>query len=159
MQKVTGKPPWQKKLKGILIIDLVWWNFDCSRSKVSGDFSSNFMLLGQLEVGFSWFHCISGFPPNFCTCVITEMKCEFFVADTWLYTLPCRSVGRSVCNIFEFRAVFASLLLPNHPRLNCRVSGLVFERIPRSASSKTSLKLGLEKSIQLERCKRGRRMI
>ena len=35
------------------------------------------------------------------------------------------SVGRSVHNIFEFRAVFALLLLPNRPRLNCRVSGLV----------------------------------
>ena len=35
-----------------------------------------------------------------------------------------RSVGRSVT--FEFRAVFALLLLPNRPRLDCRVSGLVF---------------------------------
>ena len=38
------------------------------------------------------------------------------------------SVGRSVGpsrNIFEFRAVFALLLLPNRPRLDCRVSGLV----------------------------------
>ena len=36
------------------------------------------------------------------------------------------SVGRSVGHIFEFRAVFALLLLPNRPRLDCRVSGLVF---------------------------------
>ena len=40
-----------------------------------------------------------------------------------------QSVGRSVCpsvrHIFEFRAVFALLLLPNRPRLDCRVSGLV----------------------------------
>ena len=45
-----------------------------------------------------------------------------------LYTLPCRSVGPSAGpsrNIFELRVVFASLLLPNCPRLNCRVSGLV----------------------------------
>ena len=39
------------------------------------------------------------------------------------------SVGRSVCpsvrHIFEFRAVFALLLLPNCPRLDFRVSGLV----------------------------------
>ena len=35
------------------------------------------------------------------------------------------SVGRSVCHIFKFRAVFAVLLLPNRPRLDCRVSGLV----------------------------------
>ena len=53
----------------------------------------------------------------------------FLVADTRLYTLPCRSVGltvgRSVGHIFEFRAVFVLLLLPNRPRLDCRVSGLV----------------------------------
>ena len=36
-----------------------------------------------------------------------------------------RSVRRSVSHIFEFRAVFALLLLPNRPRLDCRVSGLV----------------------------------
>ena len=45
-------------------------------------------------------------------------------------TLPCRSVGlsvgRSVGHIFEFRAVFVLLLLPNRPRLDCRVAGLVF---------------------------------
>ena len=35
------------------------------------------------------------------------------------------SVGRLVGHIFEFRAVFALLLLPNCPRLDCRVSGLV----------------------------------
>ena len=54
----------------------------------------------------------------------------FLVADTRLYTLPCRSVGPSVrpsvCHIFEFPAFFALLLLPNRPRLDCRVSGLVF---------------------------------
>ena len=53
---------------------------------------------------------------------------SFLVADTRLYTLPCRSVGTSFHpsrNIFELRAVFALLLLPNHPRLDCRVSGLV----------------------------------
>ena len=35
------------------------------------------------------------------------------------------SVRPSVRHIFEFRAFFALLLLPNHPRLDCRVSGLV----------------------------------
>ena len=45
----------------------------------------------------------------------------FLVTDMQLYTLPCRSVG----HIFEFRAVFALLLLPNRPRLGCRVSGLL----------------------------------
>ena len=53
----------------------------------------------------------------------------FLVADTRLYTLPCRSVRPSVRpsvgHISEFRAVFAVLLLPNRPRLDCRVSGLV----------------------------------
>ena len=37
-----------------------------------------------------------------------------------------RSVRPSVRHIFEFRAVFALLLLPNRPRLDCRVSGLVY---------------------------------
>ena len=35
------------------------------------------------------------------------------------------SVGMSVRHISEFLAVFAVLLLPNRPRLDCRVSGLV----------------------------------
>ena len=34
--------------------------------------------------------------------------------------LDCRVFG-----LIEFRAVFALLLLPNRPRLDCRVSGLV----------------------------------
>ena len=44
-----------------------------------------------------------------------------------------RSVGRSfswsVGHIFEFRAVFALLLLPKSLRLDCRVSGLVYFHI------------------------------
>ena len=51
------------------------------------------------------------------------------VADTRLYTLPCRSVRPSVRpsvgNNFELRTVFALLLLPNRPRLSCRVYSLV----------------------------------
>ena len=35
------------------------------------------------------------------------------------------SVGRSIRHISKLRAVFALLLLPNLPRLDCRVSGLV----------------------------------
>ena len=35
------------------------------------------------------------------------------------------SVGPSVINIFELRAVFALRPLPNRPRPSCRVSGLV----------------------------------
>ena len=57
---------------------------------------------------------------------------RFLVADTRLYTLPCRSVGPSVSpsrNIFEFWVVFALMLLPNRPRLYRRVSGLVFSRV------------------------------
>ena len=46
-----------------------------------------------------------------------------------VYDLPCRSVcrsiRRSVRHISELRLVFALLLLPNRPRLYCRVSGLV----------------------------------
>ena len=49
--------------------------------------------------------------------------------------MPCRSVGLSVRpsvrHIFEFRAVFALLLLPNRPRLDCRVSGLVLKKLGR----------------------------
>ena len=41
-----------------------------------------------------------------------------------------RSVGRSVRNISELRAVFALLLLPNRPRLDCRVSGLIRSLFP-----------------------------
>ena len=62
----------------------------------------------------------------------------FLVADTRLYTLPCRSVRRSVHpsrNIFELRAVFALLLLPNRPRLDCRVSGLVYYFIAKFLSA------------------------
>ena len=53
----------------------------------------------------------------------------FLVADTRLYTLPCRSVCRYVGHIFELRAVFALLPLPNRPRLDCRVSGRVSSSI------------------------------
>ena len=51
----------------------------------------------------------------------------FLVADTRLHLAVSvgTSVGRYVGHIFEFRAVFALLLLPNRPRLDCRVSGLV----------------------------------
>ena len=50
---------------------------------------------------------------------------SFLVADTRLYTLPCRLVRRSVRHISEFRSIFAVLLLPNRPRLDCRVPDLV----------------------------------
>ena len=46
-----------------------------------------------------------------------------------LQSTPCRvgrSVRRSVGHISKLRSVFALLLLPNRPRLDCRVSGLVF---------------------------------
>ena len=48
--------------------------------------------------------------------------------DNLTNSTPCCvgcSVGRSVGHIFEFRVVFILLLLPNRPRLDCRVSGLV----------------------------------
>ena len=35
------------------------------------------------------------------------------------------SVGPSVGKIFELRVILTLLLLPNRPRLDCRVSGLV----------------------------------
>ena len=52
------------------------------------------------------------------------------VADTRLSTQPCRSVRPSVHpfvrHISKLRLVFALLLLPNRPRLSCRVPGLFF---------------------------------
>ena len=48
------------------------------------------------------------------------------------------SVGPSVGHIFEFRAVFALLLLSNRPRLDCRVSGLVLWEAPKCVSSRDS---------------------
>ena len=58
-----------------------------------------------------------------------ESKCRFLVADTRLYTLLCRSVRRSigpmVHHISKLWVVFALHLLPNRPRLDCRVSGHV----------------------------------
>ena len=62
----------------------------------------------------------------------------FLVADTRLHLAVsvgpsvCRSVGPSVHHIFEFRVVFALLLLPNCPRLDCRVSSLVSVRLYES---------------------------
>ena len=38
----------------------------------------------------------------------------------------CRSVRPSPRNFFQLWAIFTLLLLPNHPRLECRVSGLVW---------------------------------
>ena len=61
------------------------------------------VCLSVFYIPFSTSHCLS----------VTL----FLVADTRLYTLVCRSVGpsihRSVPNIFELRADFALLLLPN----------------------------------------------
>ena len=45
------------------------------------------------------------------------------------------SVRPSVRHIFDFRAIFALLLLPNRPRLDCRVSGLVL--LPRCPNPTT----------------------
>ena len=50
----------------------------------------------------------------------------FLVMDTRLYTLPCRSR-----NVFELRAVFALLLLPIRPRLDCCVSALFKEFVEK----------------------------
>ena len=52
-------------------------------------------------------------------------SCEFLVADTRLYTLPFRSVGRSVTFLSGLWEFFALLPLPHFPPLSCRVSGLV----------------------------------
>ena len=56
-----------------------------------------------------YIHSISIYSLGSCTAFLSS---SFLVADTRLYTLPCPSVGRSVRHIFEFRAVFALLLLP-----------------------------------------------
>ena len=86
---------------------------------------------------FVWFsmrlfhHCLSAMSNvKLASLPIHPLLTIFLVADTRLYTLVRRSVRRSVRrlvrHIFELRAVFALLLLPNRPRLDCRVSGLVF---------------------------------
>ena len=60
-----------------------------------------------------------------CDCVSCFRS--FLVADTRLQLGV--SVGPSICwsvhHISEFQSIFAVLLLPNRPRLDCRVSGLV----------------------------------
>ena len=50
------------------------------------------------------------------------------------------SVGQSVRHIFGFRAVFALLLLPNRPRMDCPVSGLVYMVITYDREKETSQK-------------------
>ena len=65
----------------------------------------------------------------------------FLVAVTRLYTLLCRSVGRSVTNFVEFRAVIALRPLPNRPRLSCPVSGLVFVASVRPVCASVHLTL------------------
>ena len=45
----------------------------------------------------------------------TRMYRPFLVADTRLYILRCRSVGRSVTNIFEFQILVADTLLYTSP--------------------------------------------
>ena len=64
---------------------------------------------------------------------------EFLVAWTRLYKSPWWSVRQS-CNILELLAIFASLLLPIRPRLDCLVSGLVlpfFSRHQRYAACRS----------------------
>ena len=80
---------------------------------------------------------------------LTLRFCSFFkdylyllVVDTWLYTLPCWSVRPSVDCVSELWAVFALLVLPNHPRLDCRVSGLVTYEIQKHLKEhKTTLQI------------------
>ena len=60
---------------------------------------------------------------------------QFLVPDMQLYTLRCWSVDWYVGHIFEFLVFFASLLLPNHPRLDCRVSGLVLFLLQEAVTS------------------------
>ena len=58
------------------------------------------------------------------------MKKSIFLSSFFINNFVGRSVGpsvrQSVHHIFDFRAVFALLILPNCPRLDCRVSSLVF---------------------------------
>ena len=73
---------------------------------------------------------ISLFPPIFPSPTSLSLKNSFIhsILLFRLYSLPCRSVGqsvrRSVRHNIELRAIIALLLLPNRPRLDCRVSGL-----------------------------------
>ena len=94
-----------------LSLPLPFLNFYLTFTFSNISFSSSFIAFSVLPLIFS-----SSF---------SSSHSVFLVADTRLYTLPCRSVRPSVRHIFEFWAVFALLLLPNRPRLDCRVSGLV----------------------------------
>ena len=87
-------------------------------------------LLGWFVCPFKIFNNLQ-LASSFCITTPTQLSetglpCSglvLLVADTRLHLAV--SVGRSR-NIFEMRAVFALLLLPNRPRQYCRVSGLVF---------------------------------
>ena len=68
-------------------------------------------------------------PSNFHSSVVCRLTRSIFSrghATLHLAVSVGRQVPWSVRHIFEFCAVFALLLLPNHPPLDCRVSGLVF---------------------------------
>ena len=79
---------------------LMTWYFHEASSEVFRSVNSNFLYI-PIETSFKFF--------------------SRGHATLHLAVLVGRSVGRSVCrsirHIFKFRAVFASLLLPNRPRL------------------------------------------
>ena len=115
------------------------WFSKIMRFHINTGVGEEFQLMG-LGRTMQWSHhkIISFFPYcfHFCSNECKSHVCRewvisklffhcFLVADMRLYTMPCRLVRPSIRHISEFRAVFAVLLLPNRPRLDCRVSGLV----------------------------------
>ena len=80
-----------------------------------------------MKKGFMFMSTFLNKLPPICFPFLVTSLLIFFYSRTRDST-PCR-VGRYVRpyvgHIFEFRAVFALQLLPNRPRLDCRVSGLV----------------------------------
>ena len=74
--------------------------------------------------------------------ILGGKKCRVFSrghATLELAVSVSRSVGRSVGQIFDLRVVFALPLLPNRPRLDCRVSGLVCRRTCMARMSKKEM--------------------
>ena len=92
-------------------------------------------ILQGVSIGVFVFLPIRLFPPSPKNVKAERRGLQFLVADTRRYTLPCRSVCRSISRIYELRAVFALLLLPNRPRLDCRVSGLVDVKFAKKVTS------------------------
>ena len=66
---------------------------------------------------------------------------QYFRTKTHKFNARNNILSPSVHHIFEFRAVFTLLLLPNHPPLDCRVSGLVDFRMHKKIKNLKMLRM------------------